>query len=88
MFLVRAPAPVELRPVAINEPALNATLYYAADLPYTVLDIGLSSALFGTSPHRLVSGRVDGSYGDRHLDVARNPGADVPGVNACTSSSV
>ncbi|KAM5539188.1 hypothetical protein V8D89_007061 [Ganoderma adspersum] len=37
----------ELRPVDINDLALNTTLYYAADLSYVALDIGLSSALFG-----------------------------------------
>ncbi|PIL26784.1 hypothetical protein GSI_11120 [Ganoderma sinense ZZ0214-1] len=37
----------ELRPVAINDLALNTTLYYAADLSYVALDIGLSCALFG-----------------------------------------
>ena len=39
----------ELRAVDINDLALNTTLYYAADLSYTALDIGLSSALFGAS---------------------------------------
>ncbi|KAM5539183.1 hypothetical protein V8D89_007056 [Ganoderma adspersum] len=34
-------------PVDINGLALNTTLYYAADLSYVALDIGLSSALFG-----------------------------------------
>ncbi|KAM5542766.1 hypothetical protein V8D89_003727 [Ganoderma adspersum] len=47
MSLVRATAPELLRPVEINDLALNTTLYYAADLSYTALDIGLSSALFG-----------------------------------------
>ena len=40
----------ELRPVDINDLALNTTLYYAADLSYAALDIGLSSALFGALP--------------------------------------
>ena len=38
-------AALELRPVDINDLALNTTLYYAADLSYVALDIGLSSAL-------------------------------------------
>ena len=49
MSLVRATAPELLRPVEINDLALNTTLYYAADLSYTALHIGLSSALFGAS---------------------------------------
>ena len=49
MSLVRAVAPELLRPVEINDLALNTTLYYAADLSFTALDIGLSSALFGAS---------------------------------------
>ena len=44
----RVAAPV-LRPANINDLALNTTLFYAADLSYTALDIGLSSALFGAS---------------------------------------
>ncbi|KAM5539166.1 hypothetical protein V8D89_007039 [Ganoderma adspersum] len=40
-------AATELRPVNINDLALNTTLYYAADLSYIALDIGLSSGLFG-----------------------------------------
>ena len=40
----------------INDLALNTTLYYAADLSYVALDIGLSSALFGASPSRPSSG--------------------------------
>lgn len=50
MPLVRA-VPPELRHVDINGLALNTTLYYAADLSHTALDISLSSALFGMSPH-------------------------------------
>ncbi|KAI1789897.1 hypothetical protein LXA43DRAFT_545702 [Ganoderma leucocontextum] len=46
MPLLRATSP-ELRPVDVNDLALNTTLYYAADLSYAALDIGLSSALFG-----------------------------------------
>ena len=49
MSLVRAAAPELLRSVDVNDLALNTTLYYAADLSYTALDIGLSSALFGAS---------------------------------------
>ena len=49
MPLVRTAAPELLRLAAINDLALNTTLYYAADLSYTALDIGLSSALFGAS---------------------------------------
>ena len=40
-----------LRAVNINDLALDTILYYAADLSYVVLDISLSSALFGTSAH-------------------------------------
>ncbi|PIL30689.1 hypothetical protein GSI_07393 [Ganoderma sinense ZZ0214-1] len=47
MPLARAAALELLRPVEINDLALNTTLYYAADLSFTALDIGLSSALFG-----------------------------------------
>ncbi|KAM5539185.1 hypothetical protein V8D89_007058 [Ganoderma adspersum] len=43
---VQVAAP-EMRPVDVNDLALNTTLYYAADLSYVALDIGLSSALFG-----------------------------------------
>ncbi|KAM5542746.1 hypothetical protein V8D89_003707 [Ganoderma adspersum] len=50
MSLVRATAPELLRPVEINDLALNTTLYYAADLSYTAIDIGLSSALFVLTP--------------------------------------
>ena len=49
MSLVRAVAPELLRPVEINDLALNTTLYYAANLSFTALDIGLSSVLFGAS---------------------------------------
>ena len=50
MLLVPAAA-LELRSAAdLNELALNTTVYYAADFSYTVLDVGLSSALFGESP--------------------------------------
>ena len=49
MSLVRATAPELLRPVEINDLALNTTLYYAANLSFTALDIGLSSVLFGAS---------------------------------------
>ena len=44
-------APPTLRAVNINDLALDTTLYYAADLSYVVLDISLSSALFGASAH-------------------------------------
>ena len=54
MSLVRVAALELLRPVEINDLALNTTVYYAADLSFTALDIGLSSALFGASPHRPV----------------------------------
>ncbi|KAM5542767.1 hypothetical protein V8D89_003728 [Ganoderma adspersum] len=47
MPLIRAAALELLRPVEINDLALNTTLYYAADLSFTALDIGLASALFG-----------------------------------------
>ena len=43
--------PPTLRAVNINDLALDTTLYYAADLSYVVLDISLSSALFGASVH-------------------------------------
>ena len=49
MSLVRVAAPELLRSVDVNDLALNTTLYYAAGLSYTALDIGLSSALFGAS---------------------------------------
>ena len=51
MPLVRTAAPELLRITAVNDLALNTTLYYAADLSYTALNIGLSSALFGASPN-------------------------------------
>ena len=54
MPLTRAAALELLRPVEINDLALNTTLYYAADLSFTALDIGLASALFGMSPIQLV----------------------------------
>ncbi|TBU33820.1 hypothetical protein BD309DRAFT_55444 [Dichomitus squalens] len=47
MLLVPVAA-LELRPAAnLNELALNTTEYYAADFPYAVLDVALSSVLFG-----------------------------------------
>ena len=49
MRLARTTAPA-LQSVNVNDLALNTTLFYAADLSYTALDIGLSSALFGASP--------------------------------------
>lgn len=52
MSPVRTTAP-ELRLVEINDLALNTTLYYSADLSYTALDVGLSSALFGAALHYL-----------------------------------
>ena len=53
MSLVLAEA-LETSSLDINELALNTTLYYAADLSYTVLDVGLSSAFFGTWPDGLI----------------------------------
>lgn len=50
MMLIAIGAATELRPVNINGLALNTTLYYAADLSYLALDIGLSSTLFGAPP--------------------------------------
>ena len=80
MPLIRAAALELLRPVEINDLALNTTLYYAADLSYVALDIGLSSALFGVSPSRPRSGdsRVDSLPDDRYLNVARNRRGDIP----------
>ena len=43
---MRAAAP-ELRPTSVNDLALTTVEYYAADLSYSALDVGLSSALFG-----------------------------------------
>lgn len=50
MHLTRGTAP-ELRPIVINDLALNTTLYYASDLSYVALDIGLAGALFGALPY-------------------------------------
>ena len=41
------PQDAGLRYVEVNSLALNITQFYAADLPYTALDMGLSSVLFG-----------------------------------------
>ncbi|KAM5539182.1 hypothetical protein V8D89_007055 [Ganoderma adspersum] len=45
MHPIRVAAP-ELRPIVINDLALNTTLYYASDLSYVALDIGLAGSLF------------------------------------------
>ena len=47
MYLTRVVAS-DLRPVDINDLALNTTIYYTSDLSNIALDFGLSSALFGT----------------------------------------
>ena len=62
MSLVRAAAPELLRSVDVNDLALNTTLYYAADLSYTALDIGLSSALFGASSRHQMYRPQDSAY--------------------------
>ena len=49
MHLVIEAAP-QLRAVNINNLALNTTLFYAVDLPYVALEVGVSAALFGASP--------------------------------------
>ena len=41
------PQDAELRYVEVNSLALNVTQFYAADLPDVVLEMGLSSVLFG-----------------------------------------
>lgn len=49
MHLVTAVAP-RLQSVKIDDLALNTTLFYAVDLPYVALEVGVSAALFGASP--------------------------------------
>ena len=41
------PQDAGLRYVEVNSLALNVTQFYAADLPYVALEMGLSSLLFG-----------------------------------------
>ena len=41
------PPDTGLRYVGVNDLALNVTQFFAADLPYVALEMGLSSVLFG-----------------------------------------
>ncbi len=79
---------LQLRQVDINDLALNDTLYYAADLSYMALDIGLSSALFGTYYIRWLKCEVRSSQcSKRGPNVARNPRGDLPYVQCHTHFS-
>ena len=77
---------LELRLVDVNGLALNTTLYYAADLSYAALDIGLASALFGTSLTILAyrDSRIRRSFDDtdRHPDLSRHRRGDFPAVRS------